>query len=78
MSKISRRGFVEGSAAGLVVATTAVPLAGQDRAVAVHPEAEAPPVPHTAIKLAVNGVEHKVVVPVAGVQSVRARLKAFF
>src|SRR6266446_7536605 len=60
MSKISRRGFVEGSAAGLVVATTAVPLAGQDRAAATHPEAEAPPVPHTAIKLVVNGVEHKV------------------
>jgi xanthine dehydrogenase YagT iron-sulfur-binding subunit len=60
MSKISRRGFVEGSAAGLVVATTAVPLAGQDRAAATRPEAEAPPVPHTAIKLVVNGVEHKV------------------
>jgi xanthine dehydrogenase YagT iron-sulfur-binding subunit len=60
MSKISRRGFVEGSAVGLAAATTAVPLAGQERAVSVHAEAEAPPVPHTSIKLVVNGVEHRV------------------
>src|SRR5713226_8360505 len=60
MSKISRRGFVEGSAAGLVVATTAVPIAGQERAASTHAESEAPPVPHTPIKLVVNGVEHRI------------------
>src|SRR6202022_4143095 len=59
MSKISRRGFVEGSAAGLVVATSA-PLAGQNRPAVAQAEAERPPVPHTSIKLVVNGVEHRV------------------
>src|SRR5437660_1295477 len=60
MSKISRRGFVEGSAASLVVATAPVPLAGQERVASTHAGSEAPPVPHTAIKLVVNGVEHRV------------------
>jgi len=54
MSKISRRAFVETTGAGLVVATT-VPLAAQ--------ESNAPPVqavPRTAIKIAINGTEHRV------------------
>jgi aerobic-type carbon monoxide dehydrogenase small subunit (CoxS/CutS family) len=48
MSKISRREFVESAAAGLVIAA-AVPLSAQD-----HPAA-----PHTAIKILVNGSEHR-------------------
>src|SRR5437660_3280487 len=60
MSKISRRGFVEGSAASLVVATAPVPLAGQERVASTHAGSEAPPVPHTSIQLAVNGVERRV------------------
>jgi aerobic-type carbon monoxide dehydrogenase small subunit (CoxS/CutS family) len=49
MSKISRREFVETTGAGIVIATGA-PLAAQ----------ETPPSgPRTAVKLTVNGVEHR-------------------
>jgi len=74
MSKISRREFLEGAGAGLVIAAAVPPPA---RAVApVSPPAEslatstasgeAPPnsldlaVPHTTIRLVVNGVEHRI------------------
>jgi len=54
MSRISRRTFFEGTGAGLVAST--VPLRGQP----------APPaartVPHTAIKLTVNGTVHRITV----------------
>jgi xanthine dehydrogenase YagT iron-sulfur-binding subunit len=55
MSKISRRQFVETTGAGLVVATGA-PLAAQEATSA----AAAPSVPHTAVKLIVNGTEHRI------------------
>jgi len=47
MSKISRREFVETTGAGLVIASAA-PLSAE----------QAPQIPHTTIKLTVNGVEH--------------------
>jgi aerobic-type carbon monoxide dehydrogenase small subunit (CoxS/CutS family) len=49
MGKISRREFVETTGAGIVIATGA-PLAAQEIPLAR---------PHTAIKLTVNGVEHR-------------------
>jgi aerobic-type carbon monoxide dehydrogenase small subunit (CoxS/CutS family) len=48
MSKISRRQFVETTAAGVVVATAA-PVAAQETPIAA---------PHTSIDLTVNGVSH--------------------
>jgi aerobic-type carbon monoxide dehydrogenase small subunit (CoxS/CutS family) len=51
VSNISRREFVETTGAGLVVAT-ATPLPAQP--------ATRPAVPHTAIKLTINGTEHSV------------------
>ncbi len=73
MSKISRRKFLEGTGAGLVIAGV-VPPPAQAGAPAVAPVSSpaeplptsAPPasldpaVPHTAIKLIVNGVERRV------------------
>jgi len=56
MSKISRRQFVETTGAGLVVAT-GVPLAAQESSPAAP---AAPSVPHTSIKLMVNGAEHRI------------------
>jgi xanthine dehydrogenase YagT iron-sulfur-binding subunit len=56
MSKISRRQFVETTGAGLVVAT-GVPLAAQESSPAAP---TAPTVPHTSIKLMVNGAEHRI------------------
>ena len=54
MSRISRRTFFEGTGAGLVAST--VPLRGQP----APPAARA--VPHTAIKLTVNGTVHRITV----------------
>jgi aerobic-type carbon monoxide dehydrogenase small subunit (CoxS/CutS family) len=65
MSKISRRHFVEGTGAGLVAATV-IPLKGQTpagHAADTGPDASDlvdPKVPHTTIKLTVNGVARKV------------------
>src|SRR5260370_15290781 len=52
MSKISRREFVETTGAGLAVASAA-PLSAQNG------HTDAPPAPHTTVKLTVNGVEHR-------------------
>jgi aerobic-type carbon monoxide dehydrogenase small subunit (CoxS/CutS family) len=49
MSKISRREFVETTGAGIVIATSA-PLAAQETSLSG---------PRTAVKLTVNGVEHR-------------------
>jgi xanthine dehydrogenase YagT iron-sulfur-binding subunit len=54
MSKISRRTFVESTAAGLAIAK-AIPSPAQERT-----QAPAPPVPHTTIQLVVNGARHRV------------------
>ena len=66
MSKISRRHFVEGTGAGIVAATV-VPLKGQAQSSgsAVNSGNDPgdlldPNVPHTRIKLTVNGVERQV------------------
>lgn len=54
MSRISRRTFFEGTGAGLVAST--VPLRGQPASPA------ASTVPHTTIKLTVNGTVHRIAV----------------
>ena len=54
MSKISRRKFVESTAAGLTIAK-AIPSPAQERA-----QAPAPSVPHTTIQLVVNGARRRV------------------
>src|SRR5580704_17590669 len=52
-NEISRRSFLEGTGVALLVAAEAVPLANaQNEAI--------PPVPRTAIRLTVNGKEHRV------------------
>jgi len=62
MSKISRREFLEGTGGALVIAAAvprlvqAVPLATST----VPAETEAPAVPRTAIRLVVNGVDHRI------------------
>ena len=63
MSKISRRKFVESTAAGLAIAK-AVPLSGQERpaldaAVTARTDAQPTVVPRTTIRLTVNGVPHQ-------------------
>jgi aerobic-type carbon monoxide dehydrogenase small subunit (CoxS/CutS family) len=64
MSKISRRKFVEGTAAGLAI-VKGMPLPGQehsalDAAVTARTEAQVSAVPRTSIKLVVNGVARQV------------------
>ena len=62
MSKISRREFVEGTTASLVIAT-ASPRSKKDAPDAIPiawAEAEAASAPHTAIKVTVNGVERSI------------------
>ena len=62
MSKISRREFLEGTGVGLVIAA-AVPRLVQAGPLATSTapaEGEAPAVPHTAIRLVVNGVERRI------------------
>jgi len=57
MAKISRRKFVEGAGAGLVASTA--PLAGQS----TKPEGSVPHtaiVPHTSVKITVNGAAHRI------------------
>jgi aerobic-type carbon monoxide dehydrogenase small subunit (CoxS/CutS family) len=49
--RISRRKFLEGTGAALVVAAEAPSLAGQEKA--------APPGPHTSIRITVNGKTHR-------------------
>ena len=65
MGKISRRHFVEGTGAGIVAAKVVPSLKGQQAKQAKAPEALAGPaadlsVPRTAIRLTVNGQEHRV------------------
>ncbi len=62
MSKISRREFLEGTGVGLVIAAAVPSLvhAGPLAASTALTEAEAPAIPHTAIKLVVNGVERRI------------------
>ncbi len=62
MSKISRREFLEGTVVGLVIAAAVPPpvQAGPLATSAAPVEAEAPAVPHTAIRLVVNGVERRI------------------
>src|SRR5260370_3716186 len=62
MSKISRREFVQGTAASIVIATgTPLPkLNGRDASLTARAEAETPATPHTAIKLVVNGIERHI------------------
>jgi len=54
MSKISRREFVESTAAGLAIATAA-PVAAQEKAAA-----ETSAIPRTTVQLTVNGTQHRV------------------
>lgn len=70
MGRISRRKFVQETTTSLVVASTVLLPAQAEQNAASTPGAEveaqavlpsaAPPVPHTAIKLTVNGVEQRV------------------
>ena len=62
MSKISRREFLEGTGAGLVIAATVPSLAQMRPATAstAPAGAEAPGVPRTAIRLVVNGLERRI------------------
>lgn len=62
MSKISRRGFLEGTGAGLVIAATVPGLAKADKppSQAVSSEAEVSSVPHSPISLVVNGAERQI------------------
>jgi len=62
MSKISRREFVHGTAASIVIATgTPLPkLNRRDASLTARAEAETPATPHTAIKLVVNGIERHI------------------
>jgi xanthine dehydrogenase YagT iron-sulfur-binding subunit len=55
MKKISRRRFVEGTSAGIVAVAAIPEIKAQQK-----PVSTAPRVPQTAIKLTVNGVEHRV------------------
>jgi aerobic-type carbon monoxide dehydrogenase small subunit (CoxS/CutS family) len=62
MSKISRREFLEGTGVGLIIAA-AVPSLVQSRPLATQTapaEAEAPAIPHSAIRLVVNGVKRRI------------------
>ncbi len=62
MGKISRREFLEGTGAGLVIVAT-VPSLAQPRPLApsaAPAAADAPSVPRTAIRLVVNGVERRI------------------
>ncbi|HEX5226999.1 MAG TPA: 2Fe-2S iron-sulfur cluster-binding protein [Bryobacteraceae bacterium] len=56
MSKLSRRQFVESTGAGLVVASTSVPLAAQEAGHAPN----ALSAPRTSIQLTVNGAQHQI------------------
>jgi len=58
MKKISRRLFVEGTGAGIVVAT--VPIAEAQQAASASTQPAAAAVPRTAIRLTVNGQAHTV------------------
>ncbi len=66
MSKISRREFLEGAGAGLVIAAAVPPPVQAGPLASSATPAEAPPtsldpaVPHTAIRLVVNGVERRI------------------
>ncbi len=62
MSKISRREFLESTGAGLVIAAAVPSLvpAGPLVTSTAPTEAEAPSVPHTAIRLVINDVERSI------------------
>ncbi len=62
MSKISRREFLEGTGAGLVIVATVPSLvqAGPLATSRAPAAADAPSVPRTAIRLVVNGVERRI------------------
>jgi xanthine dehydrogenase YagT iron-sulfur-binding subunit len=55
MKKISRRRFVEGTSAGIVAVAAIPEIKAQEK-----PIPASPSVPRTAIKLNVNGVDHRV------------------
>jgi xanthine dehydrogenase YagT iron-sulfur-binding subunit len=59
MSKISRRHFVEGTAAGVVAARVVAPLDAAPAPAPINDPAEAS-VPRTTIKFTLNGVERRV------------------
>jgi xanthine dehydrogenase YagT iron-sulfur-binding subunit len=59
MKKISRRKFVEGTSAG-IVAVAAIPAVEAQQKTAPAAPSVNPTVPRTAIKLNVNGVDHRI------------------
>src|SRR5437764_1585063 len=59
MSKISRRAFLEGTSAGLVIA--AAPAATDEvRTIAAAAAADSAPAPRTSVRFVVNGVERRI------------------
>jgi aerobic-type carbon monoxide dehydrogenase small subunit (CoxS/CutS family) len=58
--KISRRTFLEGTGAVLAVAAAAPKIEAQRPETSAQAEAGAPAVPRTAIRVVVNGTEHRV------------------
>ncbi len=58
MSKISRRTFLEGTGASVLVAAAAPAVLGEGALAEAAPPA-APAIPRTAIRLVVNGAEHR-------------------
>ncbi len=59
MSKITRRTFIEGTGTGLIVAATVPVLADGSVAVLSTADTLPPAAPRTAIRLIVNGTEHR-------------------
>jgi aerobic-type carbon monoxide dehydrogenase small subunit (CoxS/CutS family) len=61
MSRISRREFLEGTSAALIIARTAVPgLAASSLATSIPDAAATPDVPRTTIRINVNGADRRV------------------